>query len=85
MTSTSSNRSQQSIISGAYLPSLEKQNTPRAGRMKYVWGLFMSELGQTEKNSVRAYVFRFALEPGHCSMQSACLKRADTVAKVFLG
>src|SRR5229473_4779390 len=33
--------------------------------------------GQTEKNSVRAYVFRFALELGHCSMQSACLKRAN--------
>jgi hypothetical protein len=30
---------------------------------------------QTEKNSVRAYVFRFALELGNCSMQSACLKR----------
>ena len=37
----------------------------------------MSELGQTEKNSVRAYVFRFAPELGHCSTQSACLKRAD--------
>jgi hypothetical protein len=36
----------------------------------------MSELGQTEKNSVRAYVFRFALELGHCSTQLACLKRA---------
>src|ERR1700682_6204276 len=36
----------------------------------------MSEMGQTEKNSVRAYVFRFALELGHCSTQSACLKRA---------
>jgi hypothetical protein len=32
--------------------------------------------GQTEKNSVRAYVFRFALELGHCSTQSACLKGA---------
>jgi hypothetical protein len=31
---------------------------------------------QTEKNSVRAFVFRLALELGHCSMQSACLKRA---------
>jgi hypothetical protein len=31
----------------------------------------MSQLGQTEKNSVRAYVFRFALELGHGSMQSA--------------
>src|SRR5216684_3551025 len=29
------------------------------------------------KNSVRAYVFRFALELGHCSMQSACLKGAN--------
>src|ERR1700682_5685998 len=35
-----------------------------------------SPLGQTEKNSVRAYVFRFGLELGHCSTQSACLKRA---------
>src|ERR1700682_2516657 len=32
--------------------------------------------GQTEKNSVRAYVFRFALKLGHCSMHSACLKGA---------
>jgi hypothetical protein len=32
--------------------------------------------GQTEKNSVRAYVFGFALKLGHCSMQSACLNRA---------
>src|SRR6266700_4835957 len=27
--------------------------------------------GQIEKNSVRAHVFRFALELGHCSTQSA--------------
>jgi hypothetical protein len=33
-------------------------------------------MGQTEKNSVRANVFRFAPELGHCWMQSACLKRA---------
>src|SRR6266403_4300548 len=33
-------------------------------------------MGQTEKNSVRAYVFRFTPELGHCSSQSACLKRA---------
>jgi len=26
---------------------------------------------QTEKNSLRAYVFRFALELGHCSLRSA--------------
>jgi hypothetical protein len=30
--------------------------------------MLMSETGQTEKNSVRAYVFRFALELGHRSM-----------------
>jgi hypothetical protein len=33
-------------------------------------------LGQTEKNSVRAYVFRFALKLGHRSTHSACLKGA---------
>ena len=37
----------------------------------------MFELGQTEKNSVRAYVFRFALKFGHTSMRSACLRRAS--------
>jgi hypothetical protein len=42
----------------------------------------MSGRGQTEKNSVRAYVFRFALELGHCPMQWACLKRADAVEKI---
>jgi hypothetical protein len=31
----------------------------------------MSGLGQTAKNSLRAYVFRFAPELGHCSTQSA--------------
>jgi hypothetical protein len=36
----------------------------------------MTAMGQTEKNSVRAYVFRFTPELGHCSPQSACLKRA---------
>jgi hypothetical protein len=34
--------------------------------------------GQTEKNSVRAYVFRFTVKLGHRSMQSACLKRAKS-------
>jgi uncharacterized protein involved in propanediol utilization len=43
----------------------------------------MSEMGPAGKNSVRANVLRFALELGHCSTQSACLKRADT-AKLFL-
>ena len=40
-----------------------------------IWGL-MSQMSQTEKNSVRAYVFRFALELRHCLKQSACLKGA---------
>jgi hypothetical protein len=33
-------------------------------------------VGQTEKNSVRAYVFRFALKLGHRSAHSGCLKGA---------
>ena len=33
--------------------------------------------GQTEKTSVRVYVFRFALKLGHRSMQSARLKSAN--------
>jgi hypothetical protein len=36
----------------------------------------MSHVGQTEKNSLRANVFRVTPESGHCSMQSACLKGA---------
>ena len=36
----------------------------------------MSVPGQTEKNSVRAYVFRFALKLGHRSAHSGCLKGA---------
>jgi hypothetical protein len=36
-----------------------------------------SAMGQTEKNSVRAYVFRFALDLGHCSTRSPCLKRGQ--------
>ncbi len=35
-------------------------------------------MDQTEKNSVRAYVFRFTLELGQCGMQAACLKCAKT-------
>src|SRR5882762_6713380 len=31
---------------------------------------------QNQKNSDRAYVFRFSSESGLCSMQSACLKGA---------
>jgi len=41
---------------------------------EYEFGL--SDVGQTEKNSVRAYVFRFALELGHYSMQSVVRIRA---------
>jgi hypothetical protein len=40
------------------------------------WLAGMSAPGRTEKNTVQAYVFRFALELGHSSMQSACLKGA---------
>ena len=44
----------------------------------------MSQLGQTEKNSLRANVFRVTPESRHCSIRSACLKgvesRCDAVA-----
>ena len=43
----------------------------------------MSEVGRIEMNSVRAYVLRFALELGHCSMQSACLKGARNGSRQF--
>jgi hypothetical protein len=33
-------------------------------------------MGQTVKNSVRAYVFRVTPESGHSAVQSACRKRA---------
>jgi len=46
---------------------------------------FFDSIGQTEKNSVRAHVFRFALELGHCSMQSALRICADSVEKAVLG
>ena len=36
-----------------------------------------SASGQTEKNSVRAYVFRFTPELGHCLIQSARVKRVN--------
>jgi hypothetical protein len=36
----------------------------------------MSLVGQTEKNSLRANVFRATPESEHCSMQSACRKGA---------
>jgi hypothetical protein len=36
----------------------------------------MSGVGQNRKSSMRAYVFRFAPESGHCATQSACLKSA---------
>jgi hypothetical protein len=34
---------------------------------------FFDSIGQTEKNSLRAYVFRFALERGHSTWRSAFL------------
>ena len=45
----------------------------------------MSEVGQTRKSSLRAYVFRFAPESRHYAAHSVCPFRADCVAKVFLG
>jgi hypothetical protein len=42
-------------------------------------------MGQTEKNSARADVFRFALKLGHRSIQSACLKRAMNAHQSLLG
>jgi hypothetical protein len=41
----------------------------------------LSAVGQTEKNSVRAYVFRFALKLGHRSAHSGCLKGAIVGSK----
>ena len=38
---------------------------------------FSRSQGQIEKNSVRAYVFRFAPESGHRALQSACLEGAN--------
>ena len=45
-----------------------------AGFELLVCKVLMSELGQTEKNSVRAYVFRH-LKLGHCSMHSSPKRR----------
>src|SRR5260370_42612909 len=48
----------------------ELNRRPRYKRaMLALW--LMTALGQTEKNSVRANVFRVAPDSGHCSMQSA--------------
>jgi hypothetical protein len=38
---------------------------------------FFDSIGQTQKNSVRANVFRFALKLGHCPMKSALRICAD--------
>ena len=54
----------------------------RCGRCFWSWGYSFDKRmclrprqcpvrGQTEKNSLRAHVFRFATELGHCPMQSA--------------
>src|SRR5207302_223690 len=44
-----------------------------------------SAKGQTEKNSVRANVFRCTHKLGHRAVRSACRKGADFVAKVGYG
>jgi hypothetical protein len=38
---------------------------------------FFDSIGQSEKNSVRVYVFRLALKLRHCSTQAALRIRAD--------
>jgi hypothetical protein len=50
--------------------------TPAAARSAPSFMAGIRNPAQTEKNSVGAYVFRFATELGHCSTRSACLKRA---------
>jgi hypothetical protein len=57
---------------------MNTSKTPPDSKTSYAKAFFDS-IGQIEKNSVRAYVFRFALELGHCSTLSACLKGADIV------
>src|SRR5882724_3861654 len=37
---------------------------------------FSHSLGQNRKSSMRAHVFRFAPDSGHCAVQSACPFRA---------
>jgi hypothetical protein len=44
-----------------------------------------SDMGQTEKNSVRANVFRYALKLGHRLMQSARLAKQDVDGRVKPG
>jgi hypothetical protein len=43
----------------------------------------MTALGQSEKNSMRAYVFRFGPQFGHCSTQAALRIWANSVEKVL--
>jgi hypothetical protein len=39
---------------------------------------FFDSIGQNRKSSMRAYIFRFAPESGHCAVQSARPFRANT-------
>src|SRR5205809_4013372 len=50
-------------------------------RQKWSRGQVETRLANLPPNSGRAYVFRFAPELGHCSMQSACLKCANNGSK----
>ena len=54
-----------------------KTKTPPDSKTNHATAFFDS-IGQTEKNSVRAYVFRFALKLGHCSVHEVCLKGAKS-------
>jgi hypothetical protein len=63
----------------AYHPETGQQAKNARLPAAWIFKPLMSEMGQTEKNSLRAYVFRFATELGHCPMQSARLKSANRV------
>jgi hypothetical protein len=73
------------MVVAKYLISAEPLCTPQKPRHHPGFLLRKSETNVRagSKNSVRACVFRFALELGHYSMQSACLKRATTGRSTF--
>src|SRR5271156_5855074 len=59
------------VTAGLNMPSRCPRRDPPHGRDYCCDAPFTSEMGQTAKNSQRAYVFRFAPELGHCATRSA--------------
>jgi hypothetical protein len=57
--------------------SLDERSYPHYANSARCHSLRNIRVGQTQKNSVRANVFRITLESGHRSMQSTCLKGAQ--------